>query len=399
MLVVSKINFTSLTVASASFAAVAIIYGLYVILVLRNRKINGYVELVTRATSAEPNPDDLPNVTVIMPTYNEEDSIPMKVNNLAEMKYPIEKIEVLVLDDCSTDRTCEIAESLIKKLGFHGEVLRNTHRMGPNASYNVGVPRAKGNLILRTDADVLIEADALTRAVQIMARIENVGGITGTMNTAKERATGTTGLEESYRGLFDQMSTAESALYSTFSGGGGFALLRKSCFSPIRIDRGSADANISLSIIRKGFKYLYVPCIFSCETITHRLGEQIRQKVRRASRLLQSILSNKDILFKKDYGEFGTTIFPLRFAMLLLCPPLVLLGLLSTLVFLSSYSTTIAVLSAFGFCGFLYIGAKAKIKPVNSTMSFLFHQFYLLLGLVFLGRNRSTWKSVKRTNS
>lgn len=139
----SKINFIPLAVASASFAAVAIIYGWYVILVLRNRKINDYVELVTRAPSAKPNPEDLPNVTIIMPAYNEENSIPMKFSNLAEMKYPIEKIEVLVLDDCSTDRTCEIAEGLLKKLGFRGEVLRNTHRMGPNASYNVGVPRAK----------------------------------------------------------------------------------------------------------------------------------------------------------------------------------------------------------------------------------------------------------------
>lgn len=395
----SKINFIPLAVASASFAAVAIIYGWYVILVLRNRKINDYVELVTRAPSAKPNPEDLPNVTIIMPAYNEENSIPMKFSNLAEMKYPIEKIEVLVLDDCSTDRTCEIAEGLLKKLGFRGEVLRNTHRMGPNASYNVGVPRAKGSLILRTDADVLIEADALTRAVQIMARIENVGGVTGTMNIVKERATGATGLEENYRGLFDQMSTAESALYSTFSGGGGFALLRKSSFSPIPLGRGSTDANISLSIIRKGLKYVYVPCVFSCEIITHRLGEQMRQKARRASRLLQSILLSKDILFKREYGEFGTVIFPLRFAMLLLCPPLVLLGLLSTLVFFSSCSIAIAVLSAFGFCVFLYVGAKVKIKPVNSVVSFLFHQFYLLLGLVFLGRNRSIWKSVKRANS
>jgi glycosyltransferase involved in cell wall biosynthesis len=392
-------NFIPLAVASASFAAVAAIYGSYVILVLRNRKINGYLELVTRATSAKPNPADLPNVTIIMPACNEENSIPMKFSNFAEMKYPIEKIEVLVLDDCSTDRTCEIADGFLKRLGFRGEVLRNAHRMGPNASYNVGVPRAKGSLILRTDADVLIEADALTRAVQIMARIENVGGITGTMCTIKERATSATGLEENYRGLFDQMSTAESALYSTFSGGGGFALLRKSSFSPIPIDRGSTDANISLSIIRKGLKYVYVPCVFSCETITHRLGEQIRQKVRRASRLLQSTLLNKDILFKKEYKEFGTVIFPLRFAMLLLCPPLVLLGLLSTLVFFSSFSIAIAVFSAFGFCVFLYVGAKVKIKLVSSVASFLFHQFYLLLGLVFLERNKSIWKSVKRANS
>lgn len=394
-----KINFIPLAIASASFATVAIIYGCYANFVLRNRKINDYVELVNQAMSERPNSGDLPIVTVIVPAYNEENSIPMKFSNLAEMTYPLEKVEVLVLDDCSTDRTCEIAEGLLKKLRLNGEVLRNTHRMGPNASYNVGVPRAKGSLILRTDADVLIEADALTRAVQIMTRMENVDGITGTMTTVKERATGATGLEENYRGLFDQMSTAESALYSTFCGGGGFALLRKSSFSPIPIGRGSTDANISLSIIRKGFKYVYVPCVFSCETITHRLGEQMRQKVRRASRLLQSTIMNKDILFKREYKEFGTTIFPLRFAMLLLCPSLVLVGMLSTLVLLSSCSIAITVLLTFGFCAFLIAGSKVNFKSVNFVASFLFHQLYLILGLIFLGRNRSVWKSVKRTNS
>lgn len=75
-----------LALAFSSFALVAIIYGLYIVLILRNRKIGEYRNAISHATAESPNPETLPTVTIIMPAYNEETSIPAKFRNLVEAR-------------------------------------------------------------------------------------------------------------------------------------------------------------------------------------------------------------------------------------------------------------------------------------------------------------------------
>jgi glycosyltransferase involved in cell wall biosynthesis len=383
-------------VAIVSYAVVLSVYISYVVFILRNSGTKEYVRLIDRTIAKPFVYEDLPNVTAIIPAYNEEAVVSKKLQNLAELDYPIEKIEVLLIDDCSTDRTCEIAEDMFKNLRLRGKIIRNPQRMGVNASYNNGVPNASSNLILRTDADVMIKADALRKAVQIISNIENIGGVTGTMAPVIDRITMATTVENSYRDLFDQMSTAESALYSTFPGGGGFALINKSAFSPISVDRGSTDGNISLSVIRKGFRYIYVPEIFSMEPLSHELNEQVRQKMRRASRLIQSTLMNRDVLFNRKYREFGMVIFPLRFVMFIVCPFLMFAGIFSTFYLIVSYSMILALALGVGACLLFYVGTKTKMGTLNSVASLLIQQFYLSLGLLLVGKSTSTWKSIKR---
>jgi len=387
---------TLLVIALVTFATVLTVYGLYVLLILRNAKKKEYIQLIDQALMTPLTRQDLPNVTILVPTYNEEAVISRKLQNLADLNYPLEKIEVLLLDDCSSDRTCEIAQDMFKKLGLSGKIVRNAHRMGVNASYNKGVPNVSSSLILRTDADVTIEADALEKAVKVLSNIENAGGITARTVLVMDEITPATKVEKSYRALFDQMLTAESAIHSTFPGYGGFSLLKKSCFSPISIHRGSTDGNISLSIIKKGFRYVYVPYIVFHETISHKLGEQRRQKVRRATRMIQSALMHRDILFRKEFQEFGRKIFPLRLAMLTLCPVLMFSGLVFLFLAILSFSTVLAVSLTFAACIFLYLGTKIDIPPLNSITSLLVHQFYLLLGLLFMGKRTSTWKKTER---
>jgi biofilm PGA synthesis N-glycosyltransferase PgaC len=246
----------ALVVAVASFAVVMSTYLLYVALVLRNSKIKEFVRLTKQIITKPLAHEELPSVTAIIPMCNEESIIAKKLQNMAELDYPVEKIQVLLVDDYSTDKSCEVAEKAICKLGLNGKIIRNPQRMGVNASYNIGVPQANSNLILRTDADVILNADSLRKAVQIISKIENVGAITGMMDPLYDNNTAATTMEKQYRNFYDQMSVAESALHSTYPGGGGFTLIKKSGFSPISINQGSTDGNISLSIIKKGFRHI-----------------------------------------------------------------------------------------------------------------------------------------------
>lgn len=93
-------------------------------------------------------------------------------------------------------------------------------------------------------------------------------------------------IERPYRNFYDTMCIAESALHSTFPGYTNFALVRRSAFPPMPIEYGSSDGNISLAIIRKGLRFIYVPNIVFYEPIVDKLGEQVRQKTRRAARMI-----------------------------------------------------------------------------------------------------------------
>ncbi len=53
---------------------------------------------------------DLPYVTIIIPTYNEEKVIAERVKNLEALQYPREKLQVIIIDSGSNDRTYQIAQ-------------------------------------------------------------------------------------------------------------------------------------------------------------------------------------------------------------------------------------------------------------------------------------------------
>jgi hyaluronan synthase len=330
--------------------------------------------------------------------YNEEPIISKKLQNITELDYPAEKIQLLLIDDCSSDHTCAVAEKMISELKLNGKIIRNPQRMGANASYNIGVANADSNLILRTDADVMINASSLRKAVQIISSNENLGAVTGMMAPVFDTNTAATTMEKKYRNLFDQMSVAESALHSTYPGGGGFTLIKKSVFSPISVDQGSTDGNIALSIIKQGFRHIYVPESFSSELVSTRLGDQMRQKARRARRVIQSTVMNKDFLFNKKYGEFGMLIFPLRFAMFAICPLLVFIGIFSTFYLIFSYSIVLAAFLVVAAILLFLLATKTKIDVLDLATSVLAQQFYLVLGLFLLPKRKSTWKSIERTN-
>jgi len=142
-----------------------------------------------------------------------------------------------------------------------------------------------------------------------MLHFREVGGVTGRMApTIKADVTTATYIENAYSSLFDKMAIAESALYSTFIVGGGFALLRKNMLSVIPINCGATDSNIALAIIKRGYRYLYLPQTFSEEHVSTTLRGQIHQKIRRGSRLIQSIILNRDILFCEKLKSFRSSL-------------------------------------------------------------------------------------------
>jgi len=87
-------------------------------------------------------------ISVIIPTYNGEDTIERAIKSVLNQKGDFD-IEILVCDDCSTDRTLEIAESYQNVKVF----VNPYHTGGPNKGRNTGIKNAEGDYIAFLDQD------------------------------------------------------------------------------------------------------------------------------------------------------------------------------------------------------------------------------------------------------
>jgi cellulose synthase/poly-beta-1,6-N-acetylglucosamine synthase-like glycosyltransferase len=117
----------------------------------------------------------LHRVSIIVSAYNEEKVIGKKMENALSLDYPRELLEIVVVSDGSTDRTCEI----VSRFAHHGVVLRHYEgRIGKSACLNRAVPLAAGSIVVFSDANSMYEQGAL-RALLGPFQDNTVGFVTG----------------------------------------------------------------------------------------------------------------------------------------------------------------------------------------------------------------------------
>lgn len=114
------------------------------------------------------NPEEIPLITIQLPVYNELYVMKRLLKNIAEIDYPLDKLEIQVLDD-STDESIEMTAKHIKKIqekGIDIQHIRRTNRKGFKAgALKEGLDSAKGEFIAIFDADFLPKSDWLYQTV------------------------------------------------------------------------------------------------------------------------------------------------------------------------------------------------------------------------------------------
>lgn len=132
---------------------------------------------------ATPQPDtpprSLPLVSVIVPCYNEEDTIGLLLDALYRQTYPLARMEVIIADGLSQDATrARIAAFVDAHPALQVRVVDNPRRVIP-AALNRALEAARGEVIVRMDAHALPASDYVARCVQALqeGRGDNVGGV------------------------------------------------------------------------------------------------------------------------------------------------------------------------------------------------------------------------------
>lgn len=110
-------------------------------------------------------------ISVIVPVYNGEKFLPRCLDALRSGAY--ENYELIVVDDCSTDRSAEISRE-------HGATVLNMSRQsGPGGARNLGAAHARGDVLLFVDADVVVKADTLERVATNFSKNPEVAAVFG----------------------------------------------------------------------------------------------------------------------------------------------------------------------------------------------------------------------------
>jgi cellulose synthase/poly-beta-1,6-N-acetylglucosamine synthase-like glycosyltransferase len=333
-------------------------------------------------------PREFPFISIIIPAYNEETIIGERIRNIAQSNYSADRYEVIIIDDASTDRTRQRAESAFKEYGIKGEVLPNRERQGTNRSFNRGIGEAQSDILITTGADVFFEPDALRIVVSRLLSGPEIGAVCADMQPlVPDQAGLTVQRERAYRDYYGLMCRWESAVDSTFNFNGGLVAFRKGAVARIRERKGSDDANTAFEVIRSGKRALYENAALVYEDIPEMQESQAKQKIRRAKRLIEATLANLDLL--KQNRPFSRVFYPLRIWMNIASPALFIAGIVLVLA-----GIALLALPAAAFLAVLLMVIVGAGKNIVSV--FVLTQYYLFRGLLNLGKDTVVWESTSK---
>jgi len=317
-------------------------------------------------------------VSVVLPVYNEEKLIERKMENLLELKYPRDLIEIIVVDGNSSDRTVELVKKFVKA-GV--QLVESKEREGVTEAVKTGVSLSTGEIVVMTDAEALFEPNAIRLIVEDFEDPE-VGAVSGHQVLSNLTNNVFTMMETTYRNFHEKMRLAESAMHSTSHFKGELVGVRRDLF-PFNMDpnKGALDRGIAFNAIRKGYKAVCDERILFYDIATSSLKDRNRQKTQRGTLLQETMLQNLDMLFNPRFKAFGLLVFPSNFFIYFLFPPVFLaLTLMFPIVLLYLASHSLFVASA--LIVMLVLAMASSKKVFLFLLTFLHSQIILVVGLI-----------------
>lgn len=236
-----------------------------------------------------------PSVSIIIPAYNEEENIGKCLDAVEQSDYPKEKLDILVVDDGSTDSTIRIAESK------GARVLRQGHE-GKSAALTEGARRAKHDFVFTLDADTIIEKHCLRELVRPFAE-EDVGATTGNSRVSRTKT-----IAEIFQNIeYHYNNLIRTSFSRLFDNGiwffGALACYRKSVLEQIgyfKTDTLAEDMDTALEIKRAGLRTVNVHNAIGMTVVPPTLRALYRQRARWWMGTLQSLGKNRMLFSRKS---------------------------------------------------------------------------------------------------
>ncbi len=300
-------------------SSIAFIFVAGIFLVSARALIVGLLALAEKLRPSPPeHPDYQPSATVLIPAYNEESVIVHTVRAALASGYP--RLEVLVVDDGSTDRTADLVR---KNFSSDPRVrLLTQENHGKPAALNHGLAVANGEIIVSIDADTIVDPEAIPRLVRHFAD-PNVGAVAGNVKVINRNSWITRWQALEYitsqnleKRAFDLLNCIP--VVPGAAGAWRAELLRES--GGFSGDTVAEDTDLTLTIRRNGWKILYDEDAIGRTEVPDTVEALIRQRFRWTFGTLQAVWKHRDTTAKPRYGTLGWVAIPNIFLFQIVLP-------------------------------------------------------------------------------
>lgn len=280
-----------------------------------------YKKMLKQKKSFDPNGIFEPTVSFVIPCKNEEKSIGKTIEKCFESHYPKEKLEVIVINDGSTDKTEEVLRQM--KLRHESLVVENwSVNKGKRHAMATGFKLAKGEIIVQLDSDSYIVPSTFRHLIEPFAHPE-IGAVCAHADPENAGKNWLTKMQSAYYFMsFRILKAAESSFMLVFCCSGCSSAYRKDIVLPI-LDTWLGEKFLGLPVtwgddrsltnwvLKLGYNTVYTSNARAYTICPERLRQFIKQQVRwKKGWFVNSIFASKFIYRREPFIAF-TYFFPL----------------------------------------------------------------------------------------
>lgn len=345
---------------------------------------------------------ELPSITIVIPAYNEEKWIADKIRNCAVLDYPRDRLEVLIINDGSTDNTITIAEETIQEAICCDTLFRiidGPDNQGKVCRLNQHLPAVESDITCISDVSTLVSIDALKLAAHHFQE-RNVGVVNSTYQLLEQddRA------ESLYWRYQNQVKYSESTLGSTIGAHGALYFIRAKLFEALPVNAINDDFIIPMNIVRRGYRAVYEPHMNAIEMESSGATQDFKRRLRISAGNMQQIIALLP-LFAPQHKGTALTFFSGK-GLRVLTPYLMLMCLFTSAVLApnSALFTGILILQVALYTSVAISVIIPKLQSIKLVRAFTYlvvgHTANLIGGLRYLiGLENGSWKRLPQQES
>ena len=348
-----------------------------------------------------PNDNQLPDVTLMICAYNEEDIIGEKMENIRQIDYPADRFCIMWVTDGSNDRSNELLKEYPEVT-----LVYSPERRGKAAAMQHGLRENKAVYVVFTDANTMLNTNAIREIIRQFMK-PNVSCVSGEKRVIA-RVNGQVAAEG--EGLYWKYESTlkrwDSELYSAMGAAGELFAVRMSHYRPAPSNALLDDFMMSMLIVRDGHRIAYTSEAYAMEYGSADMHEESKRKRRIAAGGLQSIWWLRSLMnpFKHPMVSFlfvshrvlRWSITP--FALVALIPLNIALALMNA----GTVYTLIGILQALFYAatltGWLQARTGHKSKLFYIPYYFMFMNVNVFRGINYLSTHHQSgaWEKAKR---
>lgn len=341
-----------------------------------------------------------PDITLVIPCFNEADIMEGKIANCRQLDYSLDKLTLVFITDGSTDHFAEV-------LGRHPDIqlLHDDRRAGKTAAENRAMLFVKTPFVVFSDANTLLNKEAMRNIVKHFAD-EKVGCVSGEKRVMTEEADSASAAGEGIYWKYESLlKKLDSELYSAVGAAGELVAFRSSLYKDLPEDTLLDDFMQSMQMAAAGYKIIYEPEAYAAETASANVTEELKRKIRISAGGWQSMKRLSGILvFSKTpvlYFQYishrvlrwSVTPFLLVFVFLLNIPLAIEDSFFYRLMMLAQIFFYAAAMA-----GYVLENKKIRFKPFFVPYYFCVMNYAAIAGLKrFLsGKQKGAWEKAQR---